>query len=79
MDITPCLDFTLETEKFHENLKQMCDRHNDTYYPKYKKWCDEYFFLKHRNEARGIGVMGTFTMATGWGMFAIGMVLIKKN
>ena len=55
MDITPCLDFTLETEKFHENLKQMCDRHDSTYYPKYKKWCDEYFFLKHRNEARGIG------------------------
>ena len=44
-----------ETEKFHENLKQMCDRHDSTYYPKYKKWCDEYFFLKHRNEARGIG------------------------
>ena len=55
MDITPCLDFTLETEKFHENLKQMCDRHDSAYYPKYKKWCDEYFFLKHRNEPRGIG------------------------
>ncbi len=54
----------------------LCDRHDSAYYPKYKKWCDEYFFLKHRNEARGIGVMGTFTMATGWGMFAIGMVLI---
>ena len=33
----------------------MCDRHDSTYYLKYKKWCDEYFFLKHRNEARGIG------------------------
>ena len=33
----------------------MCDRHDSAYYPKYKKWCDEYFFLKHRNEARGIG------------------------
>ena len=33
----------------------MCDRHDKDYYPKYKKWCDDYFFLKHRNEARGIG------------------------
>ncbi len=55
MDVTPCLDFTSETEKFHGNLKQMCDRHDSAYYPKYKKWCDEYFFLKHRNEPRGIG------------------------
>ena len=55
MDVTPCLDFTLETEKFHKNLKKMCDRHDSSYYPKYKKWCDEYFFLKHRNEPRGIG------------------------
>ena len=37
MDITPCLDFNLETEIFHENLKQMCDRHDSTYYSKYKK------------------------------------------
>ena len=33
----------------------MCDRHNKNYYKKYKKWCDEYFYLPHRNEARGIG------------------------
>ena len=33
----------------------MCDKYNQDYYPKYKKWCDEYFFIKHRNEARGIG------------------------
>ena len=55
MDITPCLDFTAEKKQFHENLKEMCNKHDKDYYPKYKKWCDDYFFLKHRNEARGIG------------------------
>ena len=33
----------------------MCDQHNKNYYSKYKKWCDEYFYLPHRNESRGIG------------------------
>ena len=33
----------------------MCDRHNKKYYNKYKKWCDEYFYLPHRKESRGIG------------------------
>ena len=37
----------------------MCDRHNKKYYKKYKKWCDEYFYLPHRHEARGIGGIST--------------------
>ena len=38
-----------------EKIKLMCDRHNKNYYFKYKKWCDNYFYLPHRNEPRGIG------------------------
>lgn len=40
---------------FHAAFKACCDRHNPAYYPKFKAWCDEYFFLPHRNEPRGLG------------------------
>ena len=40
---------------FHKELEDICNRYNDDYYPKYKKWCDEYFYLKHRKEPRGVG------------------------
>ncbi|MDB3859440.1 coproporphyrinogen III oxidase [Candidatus Pelagibacter sp.] len=55
MDVTPAIKDDKEKNKFHQSLKKMCNRHNKNYYKKYKKWCDEYFFLPHRNEARGIG------------------------
>jgi len=40
---------------WHQTAKQACDEVDESYYPKFKKWCDEYFYIKHRNEARGIG------------------------
>lgn len=40
---------------FHAGFKAACDRHDPTYYPKFKEWCDRYFFLPHRNEPRGLG------------------------
>ena len=43
------------TKLFHQDLKVNCDRYDNSYYPKFKNWCDEYFFLPHRNEARGVG------------------------
>ena len=55
VDITPSKVDKFEKEDFHKILKEMCDRHNISYYKKYKKWCDKYFYLEHRKEARGIG------------------------
>lgn len=54
-DLTPCLPNKIDAAHFHDTLKASCDKHDIDYYPKFKKWCDEYFFLPHRNEARGIG------------------------
>ena len=46
---------TEDAATFHAGLRTACDAHNPDYYPKYKKWCDEYFYLPHRNETRGAG------------------------
>jgi coproporphyrinogen III oxidase len=54
-DLTPMVPEQVDTDAFHAGLKAACDRHHADYYPKFKKWCDEYFFLKHRDEPRGIG------------------------
>jgi coproporphyrinogen III oxidase len=55
MDLTPCYPFPEDAAHFHLTIKQACDRHDAALYPRFKKWCDEYFTLKHRNEMRGIG------------------------
>ena len=55
MDVTPSKNDQNEKRDFHKILKKMCNRHNKNYYSKYKKWCDEYFYLPHRKEPRGIG------------------------
>ena len=57
MDVTPSKIDINEKKEFHNILKNMCDRHNKNYYKRYKKWCDEYFYLPHRKEQRGIGVI----------------------
>lgn len=54
-DLTPMLPNEADTETFHAALKNACDKHDPSYYPTYKKWCDDYFFLPHRNEPRGVG------------------------
>ena len=55
MDVTPAIKDMSEKNNFHKKLKLMCNQHDKKYYAKYKKWCDEYFYLPHRGEARGIG------------------------
>ena len=55
MDATPCIKDMREAKLFHKKIKYTCNRHNKKYYKKYKKWCDNYFYLPHRNETRGIG------------------------
>ncbi len=54
-DLTPYYFFEEDARHFHRTLREACDRHDRTYYPRFKKWCDEYFYLPHRQEARGIG------------------------
>lgn len=54
-DLTPYYLFEEDARHFHTTLKNVCDKHDTAYYPRFKKWCDEYFFLKHRQETRGIG------------------------
>ena len=55
MDVTPSKIDKNEKKEFHKILRNMCNRHNKNYYKKYKKWCDDYFYLTHRQEPRGIG------------------------
>lgn len=54
-DLTPYYPFAEDAIHFHQTLKNACDAHHPAYYPAFKLWCDEYFYLRHRQEQRGIG------------------------
>ena len=54
-DMTPTFPDDTDTADFHNAFKAACDRHDESYFPKFKEWCDDYFFIKHRNEPRGVG------------------------
>jgi len=54
-DLTPTYPDDDDTAAFHGALKSACDAHDPDYHARFSKWCDEYFFLKHRNEPRGVG------------------------
>jgi coproporphyrinogen III oxidase len=54
-DLTPSYLFKEDAQHFHKTLKEACDKHDSEFYPRFKRWCDEYFHIKHRQETRGIG------------------------
>lgn len=54
-DLTPMVPDAEDTAAFHAALAAACDAHDPDYYARYKAWCDEYFYLKHRDEPRGVG------------------------
>ncbi|GIS12012.1 MAG: hypothetical protein CM15mP115_11630 [Alphaproteobacteria bacterium] len=65
-DLTPIFPDAAAGEAFHAAMRQACDGHDPDYYPRFKKWCDEYFYLPHRQEPRGAGgiFMTIWTAAT---------------
>jgi len=54
-DLNPCIERDEDTDFFHGVLKDYCDKHDATYYPRFKEWADEYFYVPHRHRARGVG------------------------
>lgn len=54
-DLTPYYLNAADCIHFHATLKEACDKHDKSYYPKFKKWCDDYFHIVHRGERRGVG------------------------
>lgn len=55
IDLTPAYPFEEDVLFFHQGLKQVCDAFHPEWYVAYKNWCDRYFYIKHRNEMRGVG------------------------
>lgn len=55
IDLTPHYIDLEDAKYFHQEVKNTCDAYSSEYYPKFKKWADDYFFIKHRNETRGVG------------------------
>ena len=75
-DLTPYYGFGEDARFWHETAKRACDAVDKGLYAKLKRWCDEYFFIKHRNEARGIG--GLFFDDYNVGGFASSFKLLKS-
>ena len=55
LDLTPIYVDEAQARWFHEQIREMCQRHDAGYYPRFKQWADEYFYLPHRQETRGVG------------------------
>jgi coproporphyrinogen III oxidase len=55
IDLTPHYIIPVQAKEFHVGLKTICDKYNEDFYPEFKTWADNYFFIPHRNETRGVG------------------------
>lgn len=64
-DMTPTFPDKKDTADFHNAFRKACDKHDPAYYPKFKDWCDRYFFIPHRNEPRGVGGIFFDNLNTG--------------
>ena len=64
-DLTPVFPIDEDTADFHGAFKGACDAHDPEYHPKFKEWCDRYFYLPHREEARGVGGIFYDNLDTG--------------
>jgi coproporphyrinogen III oxidase len=91
-DLTPMFPDQADADDFHAALKAACDAHDPGYYPRFKAWCDEYFYLKHRNEPRGAGGIFydylesgswerdfAFTQSVGEAFLAIYPTLVRRH
>lgn len=54
-DLNPCIEYAEDTAHFHAAMQGACDAHSPAYYPRFRAWADEYFFVPHRGRARGVG------------------------
>ena len=66
-DLTPFYPFKEDVQHWHDTAKKLCAPFGEDVYPKYKEWCDDYFYLKHRNETRGVGGL-FFDDLNAWGV-----------
>jgi len=64
-DLTPVFPRDVDTRDFHAAFQRACEAHDPAYYARFKKWCDDYFYLPHRGEARGVGGIFYDDLATG--------------
>ncbi|MDQ6962364.1 MAG: oxygen-dependent coproporphyrinogen oxidase [Mariprofundaceae bacterium] len=75
-DLTPYYGFKEDAVQWHQTAKDACDPFGEQVYPHYKKWCDDYFYLKHRDETRGVG--GLFFDDLNEGGFAHCFALMRN-
>ena len=66
-DLNPCIEYAEDTAHFHAAMQGACDAHDPAYYPRFKAWADEYFFIPHRGRARGVGGIFYDDLNTGGG------------